>query len=119
MNDDASNIDWLRNRIARAARHAEELSDDIYEQDGLRLTGTVMRLDRVRDALDDAWRTLQLVYDEALERDRAIDANRTVGEPSDGSGGVVADILRASATGFRQPGSDLHHRAGGATDVAV
>jgi hypothetical protein len=119
MNDDATNVDWLRGRIARAARHAEALSDDIHEQDALRLTGTVMRLDRVRDALDDAWRTLQLVYDEALERDRALDAYRTVGEPSDGSGGVVADVLRAAATGLRQPGSDLHHRAGGAADVAV
>ena len=119
MSDDATDIDWLRGQIEKAAKHAAAVSDDIADQDGLRLTGTVMRLDRVRDALQEAWRTLQLVYDEALERDRQLDANRTVGEPSSSGAGVVADVLRAAATGFRQAGSDLPDWAGGSEDVAV
>jgi hypothetical protein len=102
MNDDASDIEWLRRQIAKAGRHADAVSDDISEQDGLRLTGTVMRLDRVRESLEEAWHTLQLVYDAALERDRALYANGTVSEPSDGGAGVVADVLRAASTGIRE-----------------
>jgi len=107
MNDDATNVEWLRNRLDKAVRHAEAISDDIHEQDGLRLTGTVMRLDRVRDALDDAWRTLQLVYDEALDRDRTLDAHRAVSDSPAGSSGVVADVLRAAATGVRAAGGPV------------
>ena len=102
MNEDATDLDWLQGQIAKAAKHAAAISDDIGTQDALRLTGTVMRLDRVHAALEAAWRTLQLVYDEALDRDRTLNANRTVSEPSDGGAGVVADVLRAAATGVRE-----------------
>ena len=119
MRDDMTDIEWLRARLARAQQHSEALTDDIAVQDGLRLTGTVMRLDRIRETLDDCWRTLQQVYDEARERDRILGDNGTVGEPSGGGSGVVADVLCAAAAGVRQAGGDLHRRAGGSADVAV
>ena len=118
MRDDMTDVEWLQSQISKAARHAEAVRDDIPEQDGLTLTGTVMRLDRVREALDEAWRTLQLVYDAALDRDRTLDANRTVGGAPSGSAGVVADVLRAAAAGVRPEGSDNHSRAAGHADVA-
>jgi len=105
MNDDVSNVAWLLNRIERASRHAEAVTDNIWEQDGLRLTGTVMRLDRVRDALEDAWRTLQLVYEEAEGRDRMLSGNRAVSSTPDSGTRIVADILCAAAAGFRTGGS--------------
>ena len=107
MNDEASNVAWLLNRIEKAGTHAEAISDDIWDQDALRLTGTVMRLDRVRNALEDAWRTLQLVYDEALDRDRTFNAHRAVSDTPASSSGVVADVLRAAATGVRAAGSPV------------
>ena len=107
MNDDLTNIEWLQNRIAKATRHAAALSKDVWEQDGLRLTGTVMRLDRVRDALEDAWRTLQLVYDEAADRDRMLSGNRAVSSTSDSGTRIVADILCAAAAGVRTGGSTM------------
>ena len=102
MNDETGNVEWLVVTLGKALRHAEAVSDDIDVQDGLRLTGTVMRLDRVRDALEDAWHTLRLVYDDAEARDRILSADGTVGVTPSGSTRVVADILCAAATGFRE-----------------
>jgi hypothetical protein len=118
MNDDATNVKWLVNRIERAARHAEAVTDDIWEQDGLRLTGTVMRLDRVRDALEDAWRTLQLVYQEAEGRDRMLSGDRAVSGTSDSGTRVVADILCAAAAGFREGRGPVDAGGDSTEDVA-
>jgi len=117
MKDGMTDIEWVRRQIERAGMHAGNLSDDIHSQDALRLTGTVMRLDRIREALDEAWRTLQLVYDDALARERALNADRTVSGSSDGSVGVVADILGAAAAGFRPSGSDDRGCRASASDV--
>jgi len=118
MKDDMTDVQWLLSMIERAARHASAVRDDIPEQDGLTLTGTVMRLDRVRDALDESWRTLQRVYDVALERDRTLDANRTVSGASAGSAGVVADVLCAAAAGVRPAGGNHDSGEAGAEHVA-
>ena len=102
MKDDMTDLEWLQRCIFRALNHAEAVRDDIPEQDGLRLTGTVMRLDRVRELLDDAARTLHLIYQSAEDRDRTLRANGTVGGTQDGGTGVVADVLRAAAAGIRE-----------------
>jgi hypothetical protein len=118
MRDDMTDLQWIVSRLNRALQHVQAIPDDIPEQDGLRLTGTLMRLDRVRELLEDGWRTLQSVYDDVSERDRILGADRTVGGPSSGGEGVVADVLRAAAAGFRPAGSDHDCRKTCDTDVA-
>jgi hypothetical protein len=117
MRDDMGDLEWLRTLLVKAQSHAEAVSDDFDSQDGLRLTGTVMRLDRVRDTLEDAWRTLQLVYDGALERERTLNADRAIGGSPAGGEGVVADVLRAAAAGIRPARSDNDSGTSGAADV--
>jgi hypothetical protein len=93
-------VEWLRLMLAKAQAHAGELPDDVWDQDGLRLTGTVMRLDRVREAVREAWVALQHVYDDALERDRMLGGDGAVGGTQDGRARTVADILCAASAGF-------------------
>jgi hypothetical protein len=119
MRDDMTDVEWLRARLARAQQHSEAITDDIHVQDALRLTGTLMRLDRVRESLEEAWTTMQAVYDAVSDRDRMLGADRTVSEPSSGSGGVVADVLRAASAGVRPSGGAVRRRSGRAEDVAV
>ena len=118
MNDDMSNVEWLRLMLTKAMAHADAVSDDIDVQDGLRLTGTVMRLDRVRETLEEAWTVLQHVYDDALARDRMLGGDGAVGGTQDGGARTVADILRAASTGIRQARGDHYRGAVGAADVA-
>jgi len=119
MKDDMTDLQWVASRLNRALKHLEAVSDDITEQDGLRLTGTLMRLDRVRELLEDSWRTLQSVYDDVSERDRILGADRTVSGAPSGGEGVVADVLRAAAAGFRPARSDHDSGEAGDADVAV
>jgi hypothetical protein len=117
VNDDISDVDYLTALLDRAKNQAERLPDDIMSQDGLKLTATVMRLDVLRETLQDAWSTLHMIYDEALERDRILDANRTVSGAPSSSGGVVADVLCAAATGIHSAGSNMALRQPNATHV--
>jgi hypothetical protein len=116
--DDVTDVEWLRNRLRLTLEHANQLSDDIHEQDGLRLTGTVMRLDRLDGLLEECWRTLRLIYAEAHERDGKL-ANGTVGGAPSGGVGVVADVLSAASAGVHAAGSVVADRTSGCADVDV
>jgi hypothetical protein len=118
MRDDVTSVEYLRFRLATALEQSRLMPSEMYGLTGLELTGAVMRLDRIREMMDDAYRTLHDAYDEALDRDRMLDENRAVGgAPSSGSG-VVADILGAAATGFRPDRSAVDHVVGSTADVA-
>jgi hypothetical protein len=118
MNDDVTSVEYLRFRLATSLEQSRMMPADLHGLTGLELTGAVLRLDRIREMMDDAYRTLHEIYDEALDRDRTLDADRTVGDaPSRGSG-VVADILGAVAAGFRPDGGAVDHVGGRTTNVA-
>jgi hypothetical protein len=118
MRDDVTSVEYLRFRLATALEQARMMPSDIYGLTGLELTGAVMRLDRVREMMDDGYRTLHDAYDEALDRDRTLDEDRAVsGTPSSG-GGVVADILGAASAGIRPDGSAVDHVVSRTADVA-
>jgi hypothetical protein len=117
MNDDMGDVEYLQVTLERTLRVARMLRDDVDGQDALQLTATVMRLDDVREGLDDAVRTLHLIYDAALDRDRTLDASRTVSGAQAGSGGVVADVLRAAAARVHPAGSGLPDRTVDSADV--
>lgn len=110
--DDMDDMDFLCYRLARLQQAAGEVLPDIWTQDGLQLAGTVMRLDRIRDGLLEAWETLHYIYDVARERDRMLHEDRAVSRTPDGSVGVVADVFSAAATGVRGRASAV---AGGNT----
>ena len=118
MRDEMSDVEWLRAMIDRASRHALAVNADFDSQDGLTLTGTVMRMDRVRESLEEAWRTLQMVYDAARDRDRTLHADRTVSDTPSGGNGVVADVLRAAAAGVRERGGPVDAGRDSAENVA-
>lgn len=116
--DDATDIVWLRNRLRAVLGHADALTDDIAVQDGLRLTGTVMRLDRIDSLLEESWRTLRLIYAEAHERDGQL-AHGTVGAPPSGGSRIVADVLSAASARVHPPGSNVAGIASCTADVDV
>jgi hypothetical protein len=118
MRDDVTSVEYLRFRLATALEQARMMPADMYGLTGLELTGAVMRLDRVREMMDDAYRTLHDAYDEALDRDRILDEDRTVSGTPSGRGGVVADILSAVAAGVRPDGSAVDHVGSRTADVA-
>jgi len=118
MNDELNDVEWLRRLANKLVGQVDGLPDDISEQGGLHLTATVMRLDAVQNTLREAWNTLQLVYDEALDRDRTLDEYGTVSGSPDCGNGVVADILCAAAAGLRKRGSAVVAGGNSATDVA-
>jgi hypothetical protein len=115
--DDLTDVQWLVYRLNAASSRTELVSNDIEDQDGMQLTATVVRLDSVREVLEDCWRTLHILYDRALERDRTLSEDRTFSGTQARSGGVVADILSATATGVRADGSAVDHVGGRAADV--
>jgi hypothetical protein len=118
MRDDVTSVEYLRFRLATALEQARMMPSDIYGLTGLELTGAVMRLDRVREMMDDAYRTLHDAYDEALDRDRTLDEDRAVSSTPSGRGGVVADILGAASAGIRPDGSAVDHVGSRTADVA-
>lgn len=117
--DDLTDVQWLVYRLNAASSRTELVSNDIENQDGMQLTATVVRLDSVREVLEDCWRTLHILYDRALERDRTLSEDRTFGGAQDRSGGVVADILGAASAGVRQVGGAVDYVGGRAKDVEV
>jgi predicted exporter len=117
MNDDISDVEYLQLRLERTLRTARRLREDIASLDALALTATVIRLDEVREGLNDAIGVLHQIYVAAHDRDRMLDASRTVSGAQAGSGGVVADVLRAAAARVHPAGSGVPDRTVDSADV--
>ena len=116
--DDMDDVEYLHHRLTSAVNQTAEMLHDIHSQDGLQLTGTVMRLEHVQYCLSDAVAAVGRLFEDALERDRMLNANRTVSRTPDGRGGVVANVLGAAATGVRPNRSVVDHVGGRAANVA-
>ena len=116
--DDMDDVEYLHHRLRSAVAQTADMLTDVSDQDGLQLTGTVMRLEHVQYCLSDAVAAVGRLFEDALERDRMLNANRTVSRTPSGGSGVVADILSASTARVRPNRGAVDHVFDSAANVA-